>query len=305
MAVLPNRFLIKLDPSNDFFRTYQHPVGVLRLTVLSGANLGEAKEGKSFLKKLVHDEPDCYATVAVGAASETPAFKTATVRNSRAPQWGETADFVVSDYDQRIEVDVNDDDTARRDDDIGLATTTVRSLLLATGGGGGGEGPLELPLLHDGEQTGGSVRVTGRFFNFVPDPASFSEGGSGICGLMTVLVASAFGIQGKREALQPSVKIVWPGHGEFRTAVKKDAPGSDVQNPSWDQAFRVPIHAGMVPGPPVRITLMDGEVEKGSVEVGLDDVLAAEDMRLEKFFEVGDGATVRAGIWLRGIRPAE
>ncbi|GAB1317094.1 Extended synaptotagmin-3 [Madurella fahalii] len=295
MAVLPNRFLVKIDPTNDFFRTYQHPTGVLRLTVLSGSNLGEAKEGKSFLQKLVHDEPDCYAKVAVSAEA---AFQTATVKNARAPEWNETYDFVVSDYDQRIAVDVNDDDTARRDDDIGEATTTVRNLLLSGG-------RLELPLFHKEARTEGSVRIAGRFFNFVPDPASFAERGPGICGLLTVLVASAFGIQGRREALQPSVKVDWAGHGSFRTGIKKDAPGSDVQNPSWDQAFRVPIRAGMVPGAPVKITLMDGEQERGSVEVDLGEVLAAEGMRLEKSFEVGDGATVRAGVWLRGIVPAE
>lgn len=295
MAVLPNRFLVKIDPTNDFFRTYQDPEGILRLTVLSGANLGEAKEGKSFLQKLVHDEPDCYAKVAVSAEA---AHQTATVKNARAPEWNETCDFVVSDYDQRVWVDVNDDDRASRDDDIGEATTTVRKLLLSGG-------RQELPLFHKEAQTQGSVSVAGRFFKFVPDPSSFSDDGPGICGLLTVLVASAFGIQGKREELQPSVKVEWAEHGSFRTGIKKDAPGSDVQNPSWDQAFRVPVRAGMVPGAPVRIVLMDGEQERGSVEVGLDEVLAADGMRLEKFFELGDGATVRAGIWLRGIAPVE
>jgi hypothetical protein len=122
-------------------------------------------------------------------------------------------------------------------------------------------------------------------------------------GQLTVLVASAFGIKGKRQELKPSVQITWGQH-KLRTAIKSDSPGSDIENPSFDQAFRIPVQAGMVPGTPVRIALLDGEVERGAVEVSLDDVLAGEGMSLQKFFDVGDGATVRAGLWLKGLAPA-
>ncbi|KAK4041463.1 extended synaptotagmin-2 [Parachaetomium inaequale] len=298
MAVLPNRFLVKLDANNDFFKTNQHQLGVLRLTIESGAELGEEKEGKSFLKRLVHDVPDCYAKIRVSAEAE---WQTARAKNTRHPEWNETRDVVVSDYDQRVEVDVCDDDTAGRDDDIGLGATTVKELLL-------GGGRQELGLSHKEQPTGGNVTVSGRFFKFVPDAASLSGGGGGaageIVGQLTVLVASAFGIKGKRDELKPSVKVDWGAHS-FRTGIKSDAPGTDIENPSFDQAFRVALEGGMVPGPPVRIALLDGEVERGAVEVALDDVLSEEGMTLQKFFDVGDGATVRAGIWLRGIGPAE
>ena len=33
MAVLPNRFLVKLDPTTDWFKAYQPHHGVLRLTI--------------------------------------------------------------------------------------------------------------------------------------------------------------------------------------------------------------------------------------------------------------------------------
>jgi Ca2+-dependent lipid-binding protein len=289
MAVLPNRFLVKLDANNDFLKTYQHQLGVLRLTVESGSELGEEKEGKSFLKKLVHDVPDCYAIVRVSAEAE---WKTATAKNTRHPEWNETYDFAVSDYDQSINVDVNDDDTARSDDDIGLGITTVKDLLL-------NGGRQELKLTHKEAPTNGKVTISGQFLKFVPDASSFSGQGTGTVGQLTILVASVFGITGKRQELKPSVKVTWGEH-TFRTAIKSDAPGTDIENPSFDQGFRVALKAGMVPGPPVRIALLDGEVERGSVEVALEDVLSNEDMVLQKFFDVGDGATVRAGIWLRG-----
>jgi hypothetical protein len=293
MAVLPNRFLVKLDSNNDYLKTYQHPLGVLRLKVESGSSLGKDKEGKSFLKRLVHDEPDCYVKVKVSAEAE---WKTATVKNSRHPEWNEAQDFIISDVDQEISADVNDDDTARADDDIGLGVTTVKDLILAGG-------RRELELTHKEEPTDGRLTISGQLFRLVPDVSSFSDGSTGTVGQLTVLVASAFGIQGKRQELKPSVSVTWGEH-VFRTAIKVDAPGSDIENPSFEQAFRIPLLAGTIPGPPVRIALMDGEVEKGAVEVGLEEVQAAEGMMLHKFFDVGNGATVRAGICLRGTTPA-
>ncbi|KAK1750958.1 hypothetical protein QBC47DRAFT_392986 [Echria macrotheca] len=298
MAVLPNRFLLKLDANNDYFKTYQHPIGVLRLTVESGSELGEKKEGKSLLKKLVHDEPDCFVKVSLSAEK---IWKTRTINNQRNPEWNETCDFVVSDFEQAIELDVDDDDTGLPDDDIGVAATTVKRLLLEGG-------RQELALEHKGQPIDGKIKVRGDFFKFVPNPASFSAGGNPdeVVGMMTVLVASAFGVTGKRQELKPNVMVSWGDLASFRTAIKIDAPGTDIENPSFDQAFRVTVKSGTIPGgPPVRIALLDGEKERGSVEVPLDEVLASPGLALEKFFDVGNGATVRAGIWLRGTEHAQ
>lgn len=294
MAVLPNRFLVKLDAANDYFKTYQHPLGVLRLTVESGANFGEEKKSKNFLKKLVHDVPDCYVLVNVSAEE---AWRTKTVKNNRHPEWNQERDFLVASLDQGIEVDVKDSDTAS-DDDIGAATTTVRELLRQGG-------KQELTLVHNEEETTGKLTVSARYLTFVADAASLSDAsGAGTVGLLSVIIASVLGIQGKREELKPSVRVTW-GDKTFRTMIKTDAPGTDIENPAYDQAFKVPVTAGMVPGPPVRIALMDGETEVGAAEVSLDDVLAAPGLALQKGLDVGNGATIRAGLWLRGLRAAE
>lgn len=295
MAVLPNRFLVKLDPANDFFKTYQHPLGVLRLTIESGSSFGEELgQTRNFLKKLVHDVPDCFVDVNVAGGA---AWRTQTVKNNHHPEWNETQDFLVADHDQAVEVDVKDDDTAS-DDDIGAAATTVKQLLLAGG-------RQELKLVHKEQETDGKLTLSGKFHHFVADPASLSGTEPGVLGLVSVLVASARGIKGHREELKPSVKVEWGGQ-VFRTGIKSDAPGTDIENPSFDQAFQFPVKAGMVSGgAPVKLTMMDGENETGSVEVELQEVLGAEGLKLEKGFEIGNGVTVRAGIWLRGTKIAE
>lgn len=309
LAVLPNRFLVKLDANNDYFKTYQHPLGVLRLTVESGANLGggggggEEEESKTrrLFKRMLRDVPDCFVTVNVSAEAAGK-WRTATVKNNHHPAWNQTHDFVVNDDEQSVSADVKDDDLAG-DDDVGLAATTVKQLLAAPGR------RQELALLHEEQPIGATLALSGRFFRFVPDATSLlgdsiSDGdGESIRGLLTIVIASAFGIAGARQTLKPSVRVSWGEAHLFRTAVKTDAPGADVANPSFDQAFRVPITGDGIAGvPPVRIALFDGEEERGAVEVSLEDVLAAPDLVLKDSFDVGDGATVRAGIWLRGTQ---
>lgn len=294
MVVLPNRFLVKLDQTGDWFKTYQPQLGVLRLTVESATECGEELKSKNIFKKLVHDVPDCYAKVNLGSQE----FKTQAIKNNYHPEWNETQDFWVSDCDQTIEVDIKDDDTAS-DDDIGIAITTVKALLLAGG-------KQELDLTHKGEATNGKLKVSAKFYNLVADPSSFSSQEPGVVGQLTVLVASALNIDGKREELKPSVKVTW-GASAFRTPIKAYALGQDIQNPAFDQAFRVPITSGVdvASSQPVKLTLMDGETEKGSVDVALGTVLEAPDLTLQQEFELNSGAKIRAALILRGIRLSE
>ena len=60
----------------------------------------------------------------------------------------------------------------------------------------------------------------------------------------------------------------------------------------------------MVPGPPVRIVLVNGqgkdEVEVGEAQVSLDEVISAQDMTVQRDFDVGNGVIVKAAFWLRG-----
>ncbi|KAK6840737.1 Extended synaptotagmin-3 [Apiospora arundinis] len=299
MAVLPNRYLVKLDANNDFFKTYLPQHGVLRLTVEKATGVtGEKKSGaKKFFSKLIKDVPDCYCRVAVGAAEE---WRTSTQEDTFDPVWNETHDFLVADYEQRITFDMNDKDPGS-DEDIGEATTTVRNILLSGGS-------LTLPCLHKGEPTGADLTVHAKFFNFTDDAGALSSTSSTaegqIIGLATVLIASALGLQGQRDELNPSIKVTW-GAKEFRTAAKKYTPGSDIWNPAFDQAFQIPVTVDLLADPAsFRIALMDGTRETGAVEIPFSEMLEAPGLVKEESFQMGAGATVRASITLRGLQEA-
>ena len=301
MFTLPNRFLIKLDVNTDYFRTYHDPVGMVRVTVEKAWGFGEEAQSstRKFFNKLTRAAPDCYAKVEVGAEE---AWKTATKNNTNRPAWNETHDFVVSDFDQCIKVDVEDEDV-NGDDEVGIAVTTIREILKA----GGSQ---ELTLVHKGEATDGRVSISCQFFGFVADAGSLTasdhKGDGRLSGIGTILVASAFGIQGKREDLKPSVVVTWGKTQRFQTTIHTDAPGTDISNPAFDQAFRLPFTTDLVGRSPenFRIALLDGEKEIGAVDIPFASVADAPDKTLQQKFDVGNGASIRASIRLRGIVPA-
>jgi Ca2+-dependent lipid-binding protein len=300
MAVLPNRFLVKLDSNNDYFKTYQPHLGTVRLTVerATGISAPKKKSGASrLLAKIIKDVPDCYVKVNVGASSE---WRTSVQKNNQEPVWNETHDFLVSDFEQSITLDIQDDDLAG-DDDIGLAHTSVKEVLL-------NGGSKELSLTHQGEPTDAKLIVHAQFYHFVAEAAqvsSTSQSPDHICGLATILVASVLGLNGQRDELKPSVAITC-GDKKFQTAVKTYTPGTDIFNPSFDQAFQIPLTADMVANPAgFRLALMNGTNEAGSVDVGFQEVLEAPGLVKEGSFDVGGGAKIRAQIFLQGVELAE
>lgn len=303
MVVLPNRYLVKLDTNNDYFKTFMPHLGAVRLTIgkATGIAAPKKKSGASrLLAKLVKDVPDCYAKVKLGAEEE---WRTSVRKNDAEPEWNETHDFLVTDFEQIIAVDIQDDDLGG-DDDIGLGFTTVKEVLL-------NGGTHELSLTHKGEPLEGRVTIHAQFYNFVAD-ANFLSAQSGdpqskdqICGLVTILVASALGLQGQRDELQPSVKVTW-GEKTFQTALTTYTPGTDIFNPSYDTAFRIPLTSALLANPGnFKITLMNKKDESGSAEVAFQDVVSAPGMSVADAFNVGGGTTVRASISVQGLQLAQ
>lgn len=299
ILVLPNRILVKLDSNNDYFKTFHHPLGIIRITIEKAWGFAEESQSKTqkLFSKMTRAHPDCYAEIEVGA-EET--WRTSTKNNTTSPAWNETHDFVVTDFDQCIKVEVSDHDVGS-DDLVGLGVTTVRDIITAGG-------KQELNMVKKDQETDGRVTLSAEFFDFAAEAHSFSssthKGDGKLCGLVSILVAGAFGIKGQREVLQPSVVVKW-GESEkhrFQTAIKKDMPGTDINNPVFDQHFRMLVTADMASsGESIRISCFDKTEEVGGVDVPFDDILKAPNMTLEDNFDVGNGTTVRASICLRGV----
>lgn len=256
-------------------------------------------KAKKLFNKVTRAAPDCYTRVELGG--EEP-YRTATINNNHNPSWNETKDFVVSDYAQCITFDVNDHDV-NGDDDVGMAVTTVKEIMLAGG-------KQDLPLTLKQEETGGMISVQCEFFSLAADTGSMTspehKGDGKFSGVAMVLIAGAYDIEGKRKELSPSVVVTFGTDQRFQTAVKTDAPGTDISNPSFDQAFRIPLTSDIGGNPgPIRLALLNGEKEIGGVEVPFADVTKAENMTLEKKFDVGSGASIRATICVRGLVPGK
>lgn len=303
MAVLPNRYLVKMDSNNDYFKTYQPHLGILRLTIEKAVGITpqKKKSGASrLLAKIIKDVPDCYVKVNIGAEEE---WRTTVQKNDHDPVWNETKDFLVADFEQDIALDIQDDDLVG-DDDIGLAHTTIKQVLL----NGGSQ---ELSLTHQNEPTDAKLTVHAKFYDLVADANQLSaqnvqgENKDEICGLVTILIASALGLSGQRDDLNPSIQVTW-GDKKFVTVAKTYFPGTDIYNPSWDQAFRIPLSAEALANPAnFKLSLMNKAAESGSVEIPFQDVLGAAGMAKEDNFDVGSGASIRARVSIQGIKLAE
>jgi Ca2+-dependent lipid-binding protein len=300
VVVLPNRILVKLDANNDYFKTYLQPLGIIRITAEKAWGFAEEAQSKTkkLFSKLTRASPDCYAEIEVGAEL---AWRTTTKNNTTTPMWGETHDFVVTDYEQRIKVVMADHDV-NSDDEVGVAVTNVKENIAAGG-------KQELEMLHKGSKIDGKIALSCEFFEFTgEDSSSFSassHSGAGLmCGLLTVLVAGAFGIKGERENLKPSVVVTWGSKHRFQTAVQTDAPGTDINNPTFDQLFRIPVTTGDVTTGSLRIACMDRETEIGAVEVPFENLQKAPNMTLQDNFDLGGRVKVRASISLRGLKSA-
>ncbi|QDS75787.1 hypothetical protein FKW77_000001 [Venturia effusa] len=297
IVVLPNRITVKLDASSDYFKTYHEPHGILRVTAEKAFGFAEESQSKTkkFFSKLTRASPDCYVEFEVGAE---PAWRTTTKNNSTTPAWNEIHDFVVTDFDQQIKVVLSDHDI-NSDDEIGTALTTVKDILLAGG-------RQELAMTHKGADVGGRIVLSCQYFQFTSaDSSSLSSSAHSADGLMSghlnVLIANAFGIKGHRESLKPSVVVTWGSKHRFRTSVKQDAPGTDINNPTFDQQFRIPVTTTDMTNQSLRIAVLDGEREVGAVDVLIADLQNKDS--LVRDFDVGE-AKVRASVSLRGITSA-
>ena len=261
MLVLPNRMYFKIDPVNSFLDTYKPPIGVARVTVGNGSG---------FLGKrgFMSDAHDVYCNVRLGSKKWT----TSTKNNTADPEWDETVDVVLFDYDQIVRVHAWDEDTANVDDDLGSAQVTVREILMAPG-------KKATVDLYGGIHKGGKVTLQCQVCGLSLSNLGSLETNKDeniLSGLVTVLVVGAQNIPlaNKKDA-KTFVKVTYGSIAEFVTGTVVDAPGVDALNPVYDCAFQVPLKPTSGKES-VALQVISGEDDIiGSTKVTFDEMLEA------------------------------
>jgi len=118
MLVLPNRMIMPVSPSVDFFEVYQSPLIVMEVTIRRGK--GFSKEKKGLIKTL----PDIYVKGEFGLVE----FETKCDKNSQEPVWNMKKDCIVYDFDQPIHLIMMDKDLDK-DDVLGEIKIPAKELL--------------------------------------------------------------------------------------------------------------------------------------------------------------------------------
>lgn len=289
ILVLPNRLLVKIDPLNDFFKAYQQHLGVIRITIDKAAGF---KVPKGFFK----DIPDVFCKLTMGAY---PEVRTKAINNETEPQWNESFDFLLSDHDQRIEIEAIDDDLAG-DDKLGTAMVTVNELLLAGNS-------KDLPFLLKDKPSGASVTVKCEIMPFSDDLNSFEselyKGKNYLCGIVTILIAGAKNIPGDKETAATMVKVK-VGKEQFQTPLMMNVPGVDALNPPFDASFRVLLTSELAAdAPDISFTLISRKDTLGTLDFKFNDVVKAPSHTIIGEHPIGDGPTLNLKVNIAGLAP--
>jgi Ca2+-dependent lipid-binding protein len=291
MMVLPNRMMVKMDPTNDFLDTYRPPVAIARITAIRGS--GFKVQNRSVLKA---DIPDVYCKFQLGGKE----WKTRTIRNSSDPEWknDEAGDFVVFDHDQVICVDAWDEDAGTLDggdDHLGSSKVTVGEVILA--------GKTVTVDLHGGEYRGATITLRCDVCKLTSNLDSLKSNANEnlLSGFLTILVTKAENLPVEKEEASSFIKIKYGDQFEFVTPTVAHAQGIDALNPVYDSAFHVQLTPKLVSSKhPIEFQLINGtDTVLGTTSLTYDDLVKAKEAIVTENRKIGDGGasfTFRASI---------
>ena len=295
MLVLPNRMYFKIDPANSFLDTYKPPIGVARVTIVNGT--GFQATGGGFMK----EAHDVYCIVNMGGNNNSKKqWQTSTINNTGTPEWNETKDFLLYDYDQIIQVHAWDEDVAGADDDLGMTQVTVREMLLAPG-------KKKTVDLHGGTYKGGKLTLQCQVckLDLVDlDSLEANQDKNLLSGLVTVLVVGAKNIPGlEKKDAKTFVKVKYGPKVEFVTATVVDGPGVDCLNPTFDKAFEIPLTpSSSSKNESIEIFLMnDKDTVLGSTTVTHDELTEAGSITVHELSIGEHGASLEFRVSIYGV----
>jgi Ca2+-dependent lipid-binding protein len=299
IIVLPNRLLVKVDPLCSVFDTYIPPLAVIRVKA-------EHADGFKSAGMLMKDVPDMQCTVAVGAGAP---WKTKTVDNDETPEWNEEHDFVVSSYEQNVRIECLEVDNFSSED-AGSAAISIRNLI--------SEGPRLTMKLRgsDKQENGATATFSWQLFDLSSDAASLAAlagAGNGVApadgtnalqvGLLTILVAGVKQLPGPRDTISVMAKTTFH-ESKFQTPAVADAPGVDVNNPSFDAYYHVPLTQSIVQAAPeIAFEIQNHSDVIGNFRVPFAHVLGAPGMVLVSEHFLPEGGTFYTKVILNSMTP--
>ncbi len=287
LFVLPNRMLVPLLPGNDFFSTYELPIGVLKLTLLQG-------QGFKTNGGLFRDVPDMYVKMVVGGEKVQ---KSKVVKNSKTPEWGETFDFIYSDAEQLVRFSAYDEDLDK-DDFMGAASVRAYELLQEGAGG------IEVRLRDKGKELKSSLTVKSEVMRLSSDRTNFDASMANddeIVGLLSVVVAGASNITESKNLA--TYARVYVGEREFVTAVVKKMVGVDPTMPQYNAIFNVALSRALFEEQPtIKLQLYKGEDKLGESVVEVKEVMSEKEMKWRRDLRMQTEGVLQVLVQLCSLR---
>ena len=295
--VLPQRTLVKLDPTTRYLDLYAPPRGVLRLTLQRGTGF-QIQKAQYFGRD---DIVDVYCILSLGNKTWT----SQTIDNNLEPVWNEKSDFVYHELDQEIQINLWDRDqgTLDSDDHLGVAKLTVRQALEATLPP---NRTISVQVFNNWkEQKATGITLTVSVENLaLTENLSSLQGFAPhcVCGVLEVLVLGARDLAVPKEEAASFVRVVC-GKFNFVTPTIATAPGIDGLNPAYDCSFVLPLeHPKDLCD--VVFTLCNAQQVLGSYTVTSDSIQQLPDRTLVTSVSVGNaGASLEFCVCLRGVEP--
>lgn len=297
--VLPNQSLYKMDPKLTVKQIYQAPLGVLRLTVMSGS--GFKDEIRSMAK---NDVPDVYVKVQLGGGAGSRTHTTSVVKDSLTPVWtDETCDFALYDKDQILQLEAWDQDsgTLDSDDALGSAQVTIQDILH---GMRNGSYTVHLQTA-DYRSTGSSLQISCALLPLVDEVGriELETKSSHFSGLLTVLIASVSNLPTTLEKASSYVKVQLGKTNEKVTATVVDSPGLDALNPVYDATFEYPLTFDLM-GQDITLELWNGTAKDakliGSTTIAWKTIVDQSQLHLTKQ-PISGNCTMDVSVLLKAV----
>ena len=292
IMVLPNRIVIPMSPdlvADDSDLRYPIPEGVVRMKVI------EAKELTKMDSALKGGAADPYIILEVGAQK----FRTKTCKNTLKPVWNEVYEaFVDNDEGQEIEMSMFDEEKTSKDAKMGTLEVDITSVAQ--------HGSREMWLPLDGVKSG-VVHLDLSWCKLSSNPNDLKPAGQSFSSALLMAKIK----QGKNlpNPLKPKeiptvyCKVIIEDSEKETYHVNLNA---ETQTIDWKQALRFLVKNAATATIRIEVIESKGTKKLGSVVVPLTSVAGANEMVLEKEFnlnESGGKGSVACKFTLRALVP--